>query len=134
SIGAVTGGALYMPAIWALFSQKQNGRSILWITTISLVINLFFKFVAPWLLDLRLGRSAEMLVGVGIPFFLLLLYELYGTSTRQGIHSELSIDDTQQDRAPAQVQNVYGMKRSEERRVGIDRLARVTPVHYVHQV
>src|SRR5690606_22431754 len=52
SIGAVTGGALYMPAIWALFSQKQNGRSILWITTISLVINLFFKFVAPWLLDL----------------------------------------------------------------------------------
>ncbi|HLT07409.1 MAG TPA: sodium:solute symporter family protein [Cyclobacteriaceae bacterium] len=110
SIGAVTGGALYMPAIWALFSQKQNGRSILWITTISLVINLFFKFVAPWLLDLRLGRSAEMLVGVGIPFFLLLLYELYGTSTRQGIHSELSIDDTQQDIAPAQVQNLYGMK------------------------
>jgi solute:Na+ symporter, SSS family len=41
SIAAITGGALYGPAIWALFSEKQTGKSILGVTAISLIINVF---------------------------------------------------------------------------------------------
>lgn len=110
SIGAVTGGALYMPAIWALFSKRQNGQSILWITGLSLSVNLFFKFLSPVLLDFRLDRSAEMLVGVGIPFLLLALYEIYAFSQKR-IHYPLRIPSAQEEEgAAAQVQNAFGIK------------------------
>lgn len=77
SIAAITGGALYGPAIWALFSKKQTGKSILGITAISLVINVFFKFISPKVLDFALNRTEELILGVGIPFTLLLLYEIF---------------------------------------------------------
>lgn len=111
SIGAVTGGALYMPAIWALFSSRQNGKSIFWVTAISLAANLFFKFISPSLLDFALDRSMEMLVGVGIPFFLLLLYEIY-VSSLQKLHPPISNHPAgQEDQGgTAQVQNVFGIK------------------------
>lgn len=76
SIAAITGGALYGPAIWALFSQKQTGKSILGVTVISLVINVFFKFMSPKALDFALNRTEELILGVVIPFTLLVLYEL----------------------------------------------------------
>jgi solute:Na+ symporter, SSS family len=77
SIAAITGGALYGPAIWALFSQKQTGKSILGVTVISLVINVFFKFISPKAFDFALNRTEELILGVGIPFTLLVLYELF---------------------------------------------------------
>ncbi len=77
SIGAVTGGALYGPAIWGLFSKRQTGASILWVTGISLGVNLFFKFLSPALLSIKLDRSEEMFLGVGLPALLLGLYELW---------------------------------------------------------
>jgi Na+/proline symporter len=77
SIGAVTGGALYGPAIWGLFSKRQTGSSILWVTGVSLGVNLFFKFLAPLILNIKLDRSEEMFLGVGLPALLLGLYELW---------------------------------------------------------
>jgi SSS family transporter len=77
SIAAITGGALYGPAIWALFSKKQTGKSILGITAISLFINVFFKFISPKAFDFALNRTEELILGVGIPFILLLGYEIF---------------------------------------------------------
>ncbi|MBD3627956.1 sodium:solute symporter family protein [Cyclobacterium sp.] len=77
SIGAVTGGALYGPAIWGLFSRRQTGQSILMITGLSLLINLYFKFVSPWLFSFSLDRATEMLLGVFLPLALLGAYEIY---------------------------------------------------------
>nr|MBI1228857.1 sodium/solute symporter [Cytophagales bacterium] len=77
SIGAVTGGALYGPAIWGLFSKRQTGSSILWVTGISLGVNLFFKFLTPVFWNLKLDRSEEMFLGVGLPVLLLAVYELW---------------------------------------------------------
>ncbi len=74
SIGAVTGGALYAPAIWSLFSPYQTGRSILGVTGISLAINVGFKF--GWL-GILLSRSEEMLLGMLLPLTLLAFYEVY---------------------------------------------------------
>lgn len=75
SIAALTGGALYLPPLWALFSKRQTGASVLSITILSLIINLFFKFITPALFGLSLSRSMEMIVGMAVPIILLALYE-----------------------------------------------------------
>ena len=71
SIGAVTGCSLYGPPIWAMFSKRHSGKSILLITIISLIINIGFKFFY------TLPRADEMLLGTLSPFILLALYEVY---------------------------------------------------------
>ncbi|MDO7135842.1 sodium:solute symporter family protein [Algibacter lectus] len=77
SLAALTGGAMFLPPLWALFSKLQTGKTVLSVTVISLGINAFFKFFAPDLIGLTLGRAMEMGVGMGIPIVLLLGIELY---------------------------------------------------------
>jgi len=76
SVGAITGAAMFLPPLWSLFSKLQTGRSVLTVTIISLVLNLFLKFISPHALNLSLSRSIEMIVGVGIPILLLTFYEV----------------------------------------------------------
>ncbi|WP_405295607.1 sodium:solute symporter family protein [Algibacter sp. Ld11] len=77
SLAALTGGAMFLPPLWALFSKLQTGKTVLSVTVISLGINAFFKFFVPDLIGLTLGRAMEMGVGMGIPIVLLLGIELY---------------------------------------------------------
>lgn len=77
SIGAITGGPLLAPPIWALFSKRLTGKATLFITVISLSVNLVFKMILPLTVGFKLSRGAEMLVGVGLPFLMLALYEWY---------------------------------------------------------
>jgi solute:Na+ symporter, SSS family len=77
SLGAITGGALFLPPIWAIFSKRQNGKTVLLTTIITLIINAYFKFISPFLFDCSLSRAAEMMLGVGLPVFLLTLFELW---------------------------------------------------------
>lgn len=80
SISAISGGPLLAPPLWALFSKRLNSRATLWITGIGLCVNLFFKTLAPLLLDFKLSRGMETIVGVGLPLLLLLAYELRARS------------------------------------------------------
>lgn len=80
SVAAVTGGPLLAPPIWALFSRRLTGRATLYITGVSLAVNLFCKLLLPVLTGAGLGRADEMLVGVGLPFLLLVLYEAYAAA------------------------------------------------------
>jgi len=82
SIAALTGGALYLPPLWALFSKRLTGGAALSATIISLVINLFFKFITPALFGLSLLRSMEMIVGMAVPIVLLALYEFVISPSR----------------------------------------------------
>ncbi|MDF3077569.1 MAG: sodium transporter [Sphingobacteriaceae bacterium] len=75
SVGAITGGPILAPPIWALFSKSLTGRATLVITYVSLIINLIFKIVLPFLIDFKLSRAEEMLVGVCVPLFLLVVFE-----------------------------------------------------------
>lgn len=109
SIGAVTGGALYGPAIWALFSKKQTGKSIISVTVLSLAVNLFFKFLSPFLFSFSLDRSEEMLLGVGLPFLLLLGVELFSPRQLEGYISISSEEDDQKSEEGS-IQNIYGIK------------------------
>lgn len=77
SIGAITGGPLLAPPLWALFSKRLTGKVTLYVTGISLTANLVFKIILPFLVDYKLSRANEMLLGVGLPFLMLAFYELY---------------------------------------------------------
>ncbi|MGI9544728.1 MAG: sodium:solute symporter family protein [Cyclobacteriaceae bacterium] len=82
SVGAITGAPLFAPPIWSLFSNRQNSKSILTATLVSLAINLFFKFVSPWLLDFGLNRAEEMLVGVVTPLLILATFEFFNRRSK----------------------------------------------------
>lgn len=76
SVAALTGGAMFLPPIWSLFSKNQTGKSAITVTLISLATNSFFKFLAPDLLNIELGRAMEMTLGVGLPVLLMAIYEI----------------------------------------------------------
>ncbi len=80
SISAISGGPLLAPPLWALFSKRLNGKTTFWITLIGLSVNLFFKILSPMLLDFKLSRALETIIGIGLPLLLLLAYELYARS------------------------------------------------------
>ncbi|RPD43003.1 sodium:solute symporter family protein [Chitinophaga barathri] len=80
SVGAITGGPLLAPPIWALFSKRLSGTATLYIAGISLCVNLVFKIILPLLDILKLTRGEEMALGVGLPFAMLLIYELWAYS------------------------------------------------------
>jgi SSS family transporter len=108
SIGAVTGCSLYGPPIWALFSKRHSGKSILMITIVSLAINIGFKFFV------TLSRADEMLLGTLSPFMLLALYEVYAKYS--GINKSEDFLLYKKHKTPdlpadADVnQNIFGMK------------------------
>lgn len=76
SVAAITGGALYLPPLWSLFSKRQTGKSILTTTIASLIINAFFKFATPYLFEFSLTRTQEMTLGVVVPILVLIIFEL----------------------------------------------------------
>ncbi|CAM4284435.1 sodium:solute symporter family protein [Zobellia nedashkovskayae] len=83
SLAAITGGAMFLPPMWALFSKYQTGKSALIVTVITLVINAFFKFLAPTLLNFSFDRAQEMGFGMGIPVVLLAAFEVYARSQQK---------------------------------------------------
>lgn len=121
SVGAVTGCSLYGPPIWAIFSKRQTGKSILNITLLSLGINLFFKFGLPLLFGLKLDRAEEMLLGSLLPFLFLGIYEIWAIQ-KNFISPEylnykqqqaLSLEKAQADgslKVGERDQNVFGLK------------------------
>lgn len=89
SLAAITGGAMFLPPMWALFSKYQTGKSVLTVTVISLVVNAFFKFVSPLIFDFSLNRAQEMGFGVFVPVILLSIVELYARSKKTSINQYL---------------------------------------------
>ncbi|WP_109830921.1 sodium:solute symporter family protein [Reichenbachiella versicolor] len=81
-LAAVTGGAMFLPPIWTLFSKYQTGISTLIVTIVSLTINGFMKFIMPSLMDFKLDRAWEMIFGVGLPIVLLAAYEVYARASQ----------------------------------------------------
>lgn len=75
TVAAVTAGPLLAPPIWALFSKRLSGFVTIRITLFTLLVNLFFKMGLPAINGFKLNRGEEMMVGVGIPFLLLLVNE-----------------------------------------------------------
>lgn len=81
SIGAITGGPLLAPPVWALFSKRLTGKATIYITIISLAVNILFKIILPFTSGIKLSRANEMLLGVLLPFIMLIMYETYAWYT-----------------------------------------------------
>lgn len=76
SIASIAGSALFAPVIWSLYSRRQTAFSVVTVTVVALSINMFFKFISPWMLGFRLSRTWETVLGVGIPLVLLGFFEV----------------------------------------------------------
>ena len=114
SIGAVTGCSLYGPPIWALFSKRHSGKSILYITIISLLINTGFKFFSEMIFGTPLSRSNEMLLGCLLPLALLAIYELYAKSQNKISDDYIKYSKLQKQDEVVETsgteQNTFGLK------------------------
>lgn len=122
SIGAITGGPLLAPPIWALFSKRLNGKATLFITVVSLGANLLFKMILPFTSGIRLNRADEMLLGVGLPFLMLLAYEIYARMAGKTSEEYIQYQKTKaarkisaqapdpEEAAAVQQQNIFGLK------------------------
>lgn len=95
SIAALTGVPLYLPVIWTLFSKYQTGFSVTFSTIFSLAVNLVLKFILPLTIVGSLSRASEMVVGVSIPFFCMLVFEVYfRLKNKQAVDSSFPVDNT----------------------------------------
>lgn len=122
SIGAITGGPLLAPPLWALFSKRLTGKVTLYVTGISLTANLVFKIILPLLIDYKLSRANEMLLGVGLPFLILAFYEIYayykGRTSEEYLHLKALKAErkaspvlvTAEEAFEIQKQNKFGLK------------------------
>jgi SSS family transporter len=122
SVGAITGGPLLAPPIWALFSKRITGRATIYITLVSLSVNLIFKMILPWLADYRLSRANEMLLGVGLPVILLAVYEFYAAAigweskeyaelkAKQAMRKQEAIHTDEEELRQVKQQNKFGLK------------------------
>lgn len=123
SVAAITGGPLLAPPLWALFSKRLTGTATLWITGVSLGLNLVFKLITPALLNFKLSRAAENMLGVGLPLFLLATHEIWAAmrkSEAEKTSAETSIFDhnlsdeastfDKEEQAAAAQQNRFGLK------------------------
>jgi Na+/proline symporter len=109
SIASIAGSALFAPIIWSLYSRRQTAFSVVTVTVVSLCVNLFFKFLSPYLLGLKLTRTWETVLGVGIPLLLLLAFELgLSGQTVSGIAPAVAGKDNDEG-ADAGRQNKFGV-------------------------
>lgn len=125
SIGAVTGGPLLAPPIWALFSKRLTGKVTLYVTVISLAVNLLFKIILPFTSGFRLSRGEEMLVGVGLPFLMLALYEIYAAykGTISNEYLELQQTRAQRKASPVEVTEEEAFQIRKQNRFGLNVIA-----------
>ena len=69
---------MYIPMLWALFSKRHSGMSVLTVTLICLAVNSFFKWSGVY--PLNQGQSQAL--GALLPLLLMGLYEFYATKTK----------------------------------------------------
>ncbi|MDQ6477448.1 sodium:solute symporter family protein [Dyadobacter sp. LHD-138] len=122
SIGAVTGGPLLAPGLWALFSKRLTGKATLWITGSTLSVNLLFKIILPLTSGLKLSRSEEMLLGIGLPLIFLLINEWLAsrksaTSSEYDVYQAVMaqrkfdyLDSSEEEKTEVRRQNRFGLQ------------------------
>ncbi|MFZ4457041.1 MAG: sodium:solute symporter family protein [Bacteroidales bacterium] len=77
SVASITGGAMYLPVIWTLFSKRQNSNTVLGATIASLIISLGYKFLLPAITGEALSTAASMVMGVVVPVSIIALLEIW---------------------------------------------------------
>ena len=121
SIAAITGGPLLLPSLWALFSKKITGKAAFIISGVCLLINCIFKFITPWLFNIKLVRAEEMLLGAGLPLLFLIVYQFVLGGNRESADYRKYIianqqrkdempEETKEEKQAIQKQNLFGLR------------------------
>jgi solute:Na+ symporter, SSS family len=77
STASIAGGALFVPIIWSLYSKRPTATTVVTASLTGLLISLFLKLAAPTVLGFKLSRTYETAFGIGLPFLVMVLFELY---------------------------------------------------------
>jgi Na+/proline symporter len=77
SVASITGGAMYLPVMWTLFSKRQNSYTVLGATIASLIISLGYKFLLPAINGESLSTAASMVMGAVVPVSIVAILELW---------------------------------------------------------
>jgi solute:Na+ symporter, SSS family len=120
AVGAVTGGAMFIPMLWALFSKRHTGTTVLGATVICLIVNSFFKWSGVY----ALTQAQSQALGVLLPLGLMSVYEMFATVSKRistqyldyeedrlvRERSDLDSESNREENAEAQKENLYGIK------------------------
>ena len=77
SVASITGGAMYLPVIWTLFSKRQYSKTVLGATIASLIISLGYKFILPVITGESLSTATSMVMGVVVPVSIITIIEIW---------------------------------------------------------
>jgi hypothetical protein len=77
SVASITGGAMYLPVMWTLYSKRQNSYTVLGATITSLIISLGYKFILPIITGVTLSTAASMVMGVVVPVSIMTMLEIW---------------------------------------------------------
>jgi solute:Na+ symporter, SSS family len=113
STASIAGGALFVPIIWSLYSKRPTATTVVTASLTGLFISLFLKFAAPSLLDIKLSRTYETAFGIGLPFLVMVLFELYyyfNQKTANFSLENLQNRESTHSHDDADEQNSFGVK------------------------
>ncbi|HCR29322.1 MAG TPA: hypothetical protein DIV79_04810 [Opitutae bacterium] len=77
---------MYIPMLWALFSKRHTGYTVLSITLICLLVNSFFKWSG--LFPLNQGQTQAL--GALLPLILMAAFEIYASTLKPAIPSQFT--------------------------------------------
>ena len=77
SVASITGGAMYLPVMWTLFSKRQYSKTVLGATITSLIISLGYKFLLPAITGESLSTTTSMVMGVIVPVSIMVILEVW---------------------------------------------------------
>jgi len=77
SVASITGGAMYLPVMWTLFSKRQYSNTVLGATIASLIISLGYKFLLPAITGESLSTATSMVMGVIVPVSIMVILEVW---------------------------------------------------------
>jgi solute:Na+ symporter, SSS family len=113
STASIAGGALFVPIIWSLYSKRPTATTVVTASLTGLIISLCLKLGATSILGYKLSRTWETALGVGLPFLVMVLFELYYYSTQKTAVFDLSSmqnRETKHSHDDADEQNIFGVK------------------------
>lgn len=113
STASIAGGALFVPIIWSLYSKRPTAITVVTASLTGLIISLFLKLAAPSVLGFKLSRTWETALGVGLPFLVMLFFELYYYFTQKtAVFSLESLQNREASHShdDADEQNNFGVK------------------------
>lgn len=113
STASIAGGALFVPIIWSLYSKRPTALTVVTASLTGLIISLCLKLGATSILGYKLSRTWETALGVGLPFLVMLFFELYYYYTQKtAVFSLESLQnrETTHSHDDADEQNSFGVK------------------------